>query len=1613
MRIDSNWGFIDSDGRFVVNPRFSAAGSFSNDLAPVQVDSQWGFIDKKGNLKIKPQFQRATSFSGDLAAVQEDSLWGFINDGGQFEINPVYDNVSAFSEGLAPVQKDGSWGYINLKGKLVIPYQYNEAGGFSNDVARVVSGDQVRYISPKGKDAGIGVNATLAAAPVPVVVKKTELAIASPPEVKPAPAPQPTPVVVPVPAPTPKPQTVVSPSPKAKPAAAPLKTGDASPGTADIEPLGTLWQKALLPKHRAIISFMDPDASINTFRGTDAYFAYNDGSSKDGKIGYTDQNNKFVPVTIPSTLDNFGNKSNRLVTTKSDLKLDSDNNKSRVFSFAQAAGVVPQTFKTSVSVMGTDTFDGVPIGMIASSYLTKDDEDGTKTYLWIDLAGRIEKDQSQPITKDTTVKKLAARIKLEEDADKKELPRPYYRYKFNADGSIAVAENYKPVQSYLSVGLSHDMVAWDWNNDGYTDYVVSYVTNPGTEKDYKSMKVAVVFIDGKSLYDASQGNGKVKFWVDKSTEYTTGGDVVGGLTDVKPPNSVRMAIGDLDGDSQPEVALYFTKVCGPSGLAHNNTLRILKLAYQNQDEKGRIINMTPNWNWVISEASDYGKWYLQQDSVALAIGDLDGNKTNELVLLHGNTKQLYDPSRVYIDVYNLAQVADCDKDGTNCQQKYSLTHSIDSSDFDKILKTSQRDSNKNFTTYPVLQASIADLDGNGTGELIWVGTTDEKESDKLQLNVRSWKKFDPANVTKDNKPVTTLSADNSKNYNYELADWKLDSDYIRYAMTAGRFVYPENIGNTNTVALRNQIGIVSTAPGSDDAVGLHWGIISWGCEDGPCSSTESPAFKVLGSGQQKNVVKGINIGPSIVAADLDGDSMIIGQGVKVTITDSTQTLFNIQAPPKHYDEFTYNGVAYKMDAFSTLKDYKTKLSLKAEKSQATSTTDISQGKFDYSMGYSYLNISTEGNNVPPPYVSAGYQMALDWVNDTLNFQKIDSDVDLTSELENDDRLIYRSNTHDLWRYPILYPPAVATQSVAVVDPNTGQTNMVQTQAYIQFVVPQKVDDTNSIISAWGKNVSWYQPRHNNLNLFSYPASLVDILGYPQGVAAKKADDWWKNINGTPLVTMSGQTIGGLNNGELGFSLGSDSSQEKTKNFKGTIGGYLNLAPEIGRHALDFDASGDGSFGTDSVTTTDASNLMQITVTTPGVGGYEGQSDPNVPATQQNFTVDGSVYTTDSGVYTLGFAVTSLKNRTSKMWGAGSPYQMAADPALNLPRMYTMEKEKWVPNRLADPSTGLDVSNSHEIRGIQFTNADYFTVTNLNGQAIPVNTPVSSTIRIYNYSFVKTGQITVNVLFQSFDDMDTPPDVTKAELLTTATLLMIPGRESGANSNNWADMKVNWTTPQKTTYGYLHVVLLTPATDIEKGTGKAIMSGASSGSPVYGGGNLNPNNDQGYVLVGIYDPQSTTTATQKPVKSGANTLKAGATAPSGSASSSKTLKIVTDSLAVRPIKNSTLEASTTTLSVDQKAIIQAKIRFDDEKGDKKSAVTRVHVYLRDGKRIVGHKVLPLMFNGKEYTVRMPYTAPGNAQSVPLEMVVSSAALPLGADSAPKARLANTVLTINQP
>jgi hypothetical protein len=1327
------------------------------------------------------------------------------------------------------------------------------------------------------------------------------------------------------------------------PAALPELQKSAEPDepSGKIEPLGAAWQNSIVPKHRAIITFMDPDRKMNTFRGQKSDLKLSDQS-----ISLSDTFSQNVMTTTPADLGVTGGVS-------------------RVFSFAQASGTVPQSYTLERKFMGQTDFSNVPTGLLCTSYLTKEDEDGAKTHLLMELTGR--KDKTSDVGR-------LGRIKLSKDPAGNALPRPYYKYKFNADGSHI----YAPA---LSVSVAHDMVAWDWDGDGYTDYMVSYVTNPSGEKDHKNMKVAVVFIDGKSLYEACLDNTKtVKFWFNTDNEYTTGGDVVGGLTDVKPANSVRMAIGDLDApkDGKPEVALYYTKVTGPSGLPHQNALKILRLYNKNDKNTPDPYTDTtkaPKFAWLFSSDSDdcknddtcnkfynnVGKWYVQYDSVAVAIGDLNYDGKDELVTIHGHTSALHQPSTIYLDVYNLKSIIVYSEDKKTSSIKYEVERPVEALE---IGTTSKMADDKD--SAPALEAAIADLDGDGTGELVWMGTVN-KHPDQLQINIRAWSKYVFSDSTKN-----PLSGDFGKNYPYTLEDqvsgWTLDPNYIRYSMDIGRFVYPET--DTSSVKLLKQIGLVTTARGSaDEKLGLQWGIFKWNATDG---------LKTLGTGTKADSAWAINVVPSLIAADLDWDSMILGEGIDYTITDSTETLFNIQAPPRHWDVFTYNGTEYKMDAFSVLEDYQATLKLSADQTSITSNTTLSQGQAGVSFGYAKNKLNYNGCYTPPPTVAAGVDWSIDVSNETKNQTSYSRELDLQTQVIYDDLIAYRSNTHDLWRYPILFPESMATGKDK--DGNVFQT-------YIQFIVPVEV---SKLFQMDGADVDWYEPWHNNLNLFSYPTTLKKTRGYPQGEISKSDTDWWKKVNGATFAELPSQYIGSVNGSEMGFSLSTSDSTEKTKSVQNTVGGYLNgskswssihvplLDPKY-ESDIEGELSGDYSYESVTMTQTDASKIMNIAVSMPSVADYKSPSKPYVGASEQKFLVDSSVYSTDSGTYSLAFAVPALEYQDSGIWGSKSPYKMAADPALNLPKMYTMDKMKWVLR------TGSD---SHLLRGLRFTDAAILESSgNYRGQAMPVNTEFTATLRVYNYSFVPANKVSVAIKFQPTEYDDDLPDYNSATPIgDAATIDIIPGRSKANAPDNWQDLKITWKTPTEPTSGFFHVVLSTEADSTKDDKGRAIR-----------GGNLNTNNDYGYARVWIYNPADTLQYVRKGAQLAVSSAK------------SKSLQIVANSLSIRPA-HAPEGGATSTLSRGQKAIVSADIRFDDAIGKKSSGILKVIVYLRDGKHIVGHRSVPLLLNGKKHTVRIPYTPPRNVNSVPLQLVVSSPYLPPEADSKPQGREVKTVLTI---
>lgn len=166
VSINDRYGLIDLDGKTIIQPQYGYIGSFSEGLAHiVQYDAdtiRHGFINKDGTVFYRDYFNNNTGDLHDgLAVFEKDFNFGYVDATGDIAIQPENFMAYDFSEGLAAVaNEDDKLGFIDTKGNLVIPFnfEHNFDGtylyqGFSNGLAAVSIDGKFGYISINGNFA--------------------------------------------------------------------------------------------------------------------------------------------------------------------------------------------------------------------------------------------------------------------------------------------------------------------------------------------------------------------------------------------------------------------------------------------------------------------------------------------------------------------------------------------------------------------------------------------------------------------------------------------------------------------------------------------------------------------------------------------------------------------------------------------------------------------------------------------------------------------------------------------------------------------------------------------------------------------------------------------------------------------------------------------------------------------------------------------------------------------------------------------------------------------------------------------------------------------------------------------------------------------------------------------------------------------------------------------------------------------------------------------------------------------------------------------------------------------------------------------------------------------
>lgn len=113
----------DGSGYHLYNHKGEKIGDFTCDEAKAFVDSyaafksgeKWGFVDMEGKVVIEAQYDDAKSFSNKLGAVKTGALWSLINPKGEVVSEETFEDVDYLnSKGFCFIKNGGHWSSLEF-----------------------------------------------------------------------------------------------------------------------------------------------------------------------------------------------------------------------------------------------------------------------------------------------------------------------------------------------------------------------------------------------------------------------------------------------------------------------------------------------------------------------------------------------------------------------------------------------------------------------------------------------------------------------------------------------------------------------------------------------------------------------------------------------------------------------------------------------------------------------------------------------------------------------------------------------------------------------------------------------------------------------------------------------------------------------------------------------------------------------------------------------------------------------------------------------------------------------------------------------------------------------------------------------------------------------------------------------------------------------------------------------------------------------------------------------------------------------------------------------------------------------------------------------------------
>lgn len=153
VRVEENWGVIDKNGEFVIQPEFSRIERIISNgqhyFKTFDQKPRYGYVDTNGLVALKPEFRQVMAHKDGVMSVKQSGRWQHISFGGNALYAENFESIQPFQHGIFPVRKNNGWAILDRDGNA-LPGLYDKVEAIGRNVVWAKSNGYLKLLDSLG-----------------------------------------------------------------------------------------------------------------------------------------------------------------------------------------------------------------------------------------------------------------------------------------------------------------------------------------------------------------------------------------------------------------------------------------------------------------------------------------------------------------------------------------------------------------------------------------------------------------------------------------------------------------------------------------------------------------------------------------------------------------------------------------------------------------------------------------------------------------------------------------------------------------------------------------------------------------------------------------------------------------------------------------------------------------------------------------------------------------------------------------------------------------------------------------------------------------------------------------------------------------------------------------------------------------------------------------------------------------------------------------------------------------------------------------------------------------------------------------------------------------------